>query len=132
MKYDKGIKKDYKITIRKKDFKNSPTGINIYTTGLKKNFNHPEIQIVLNLKKEIIEKIIEKCVSKIKNGSEFLTDIIYDDILPKNYKIVFKELSENKYRLIFSDEKNNIAEDQISGDFFQQYEMIDDENEMLV
>lgn len=127
MNYKKGYDKDYKIIVRKKDFKNSPTGINIYTIGLNDKFNHPDIQIVLNLKREIIETIIEKCVSRIKKGNTFLTDIIYDDILPKNYKIIFKEISKNKYRLIFSDEKNNIAEDQISGDFFQQYEMIDDE-----
>jgi hypothetical protein len=127
MNYNKGMQKDYRLIIRKRDYKNSPTGINIYTIGLKEKFNHPDIQIVLNLKKEIIERILEKCIKKIKQGYFFLTDIIYDDILPKNYKIIFKEISKNKYRLIFSDEKNNISEDQISGDFFQQYEMIDDE-----
>ena len=121
------IKKDFKLIIKKRDYKNSPTGVNIFTIGLKEKYNHPEIQIVLNLKKEIIELIINKCLDKIKKGIHFLTDIIYDDILPKNYKIIFKEVSKNKYRMIFSDEKNNIAEDLISGDFFQQYEMINDE-----
>lgn len=124
MRKDKKDKK-YKIIFKNKDFKNSPTGVNIYTVGLKQNYDHPEIQIVLNLKKEIIEKIIETCIKKIEKGNDFLTDIIYDDILPNDYKIVFKEKNINDrkiYRLIFSDVDNNIAEDSISGEFFHQYE----------
>tara|TARA_Y100000034_G_scaffold55050_3_gene67491 strand:+ start:3157 stop:3549 length:393 start_codon:yes stop_codon:yes gene_type:complete len=127
MKRNNKTNNDFKIIIKKRDYKNSPTGINIFTIGLKEKYNHPEIQIVLNFKKEIIELILNKCLDKIKQGIHFLTDIIYDDILPKKYKIIFKEVSKNKYRMIFSDEKNNIAKDLISGDFFQQYEMINDE-----
>jgi hypothetical protein len=115
---------EYNIIFKKRDYKNSPTGINIYTVGLRKNYNHPDIQIVLDLKKEIIENIIKKCIEKIKSGGEFLTDIIYDDILPNDYKILFKEKvikGKKIYRLIFSDHYNKICEEDMHYDFIKQY-----------
>jgi hypothetical protein len=118
------VEREYKIIYDKKDYKHSPTGINIYTTGLKEQFNHPDIQIVLNFKKEIIEEIIKKCIDKISNGERFVTDIIYDDILPKEHKIIFKEkIMKNKkvYRLIFPDHNNNINKEDIHYDFIKQF-----------
>ena len=123
-KEEKRVNKNYSIVYKKKDFKNSPTGINIYTKGLSERYNHPDIQIVLNFKKEIIENVLYKCIEKINSGEKFFTDIIYDDILPKEHKVIFKEKKiKNKkvYRLIFPDHNNNINKDDIDYDFLKQF-----------
>jgi len=117
------ILNNYNIKFKKRDYINSTTGTNIYTEGFIENNHHPEIQIVLDFKKEIIEYIIDRCYKKIIKGEFLLTDIIYDDILPNGYKVVFKKKIDKKkvFRLIFADNNNQISKDDIHYDFLKQY-----------
>jgi hypothetical protein len=67
----------------------------VYSIGLYKKFNHPEI-ICFGLKVEVMAAIINDALDMIKQGKTFVPGVGYDDFL-NGYNIYFIEVNKKFY-----------------------------------
>jgi hypothetical protein len=67
----------------------------VFTVGLHKTFEHPEI-IIFGLKVETMYGILRVAVEKIKAGEKFNVGIKYEEIL-ENYPVIFFNVSQDFY-----------------------------------
>tara|TARA_R110000868_G_scaffold5158_1_gene31830 strand:+ start:1173 stop:1619 length:447 start_codon:yes stop_codon:yes gene_type:complete len=70
-----------------------------YSIGIQKNFNHPEL-IVIGLKQELAQWIINEYCLRIKSGEQFETELLYSGFLD-NFEIQFKTVNKNNYEKYF-------------------------------
>lgn len=90
---------------------------NIHTHGLKKNFNHPEVQIILPLADQVASGIMNTVVEKfVVNGDGLKDGQVIKDLFNPGFDIVIKHHQQlNAYgeqeefmRVMIPDEQNNI------------------------
>jgi len=100
---------------------------NIHTHGLKENFNHPDIQVVLPLPPEVIHGVFSGIVEDVKNGRAFKPDVATKEVL-QGYDVYFKEYTENGrkvLRLILPDPQGKFPFDEdCLDDYKSQFDVL--------
>lgn len=66
--------------------------MNIHTHGLKENFNHTDIQIVMRFRPEVAQTLLHLIVREIEAGKKYETGQLYDDLF--NMPFEFKKAME--------------------------------------
>lgn len=107
---------------------------NTHTHGLKKNFNHPELQIILPLSKEVVTGIINTVVQTFVVNGDGLTDgQVIKDLFNPGYDllvVLHKQEDEDGHsqeflRLLIPDEQNKIPTIQEAPDSLYAYQRED-------
>ena len=108
------------VTHAVQDDDDYPYGINIHTHGLKKNFDHPDLQICFPIDPRIAHTIISNVVGHIKDGKKYRDCEEADEII-ENFKVMFVSVSEDQLRIILPDPKGKISVDDIDTKYLCQY-----------
>ena len=101
-----------------------PFKVDIHTHGLPENFNHPNVQIILPLEKNIAHGILNTVVNIIEDGGCFLPNKIYKKILRGAFEVKFVEAynhGEKLLRMIIPDTLNNINYEKMNDEYKKQY-----------
>lgn len=86
--------------------------LNYHTHGLKKNFNHKDLQIVINYYPGQVEDFFKYFISIIKDG-QTLEPRVYDNLFSHLVRLnVFEEQNREVLRVIFADQNNLFPEDE--------------------
>jgi hypothetical protein len=90
-----------------------PFGINMHTHGVAENFDHPDLQICVNMNPHSGHSIISDVIKNIKDGKKYVAGEKYGELIkPKpgyvgpEYKVLFleaEEMDRKVLRLIFPD-----------------------------
>lgn len=64
-----------------------------YTIGLTDTFHHPEIMI-FGLSDKVSHGILTDCVEMIRSGAAFQPNVEYADVVAGDYKVIFKQISQ--------------------------------------
>lgn len=102
-----------------------PYDVNIHTHGLAENFNHPDLQVVLNLDTQIVHDILCDTVVRIKAGERFEPGRTYERIVDNGLRVKFIEAEESGQkilRMIFPDENGRSDIEEIDEKFQRQYQ----------
>ncbi|MOA18910.1 hypothetical protein D3C78_1392550 [compost metagenome] len=104
--------------------------INYHTHGLKENYNHRDLQIVLPVSMENAHGIVSGIIHDIKEGKVFYEDIDYIGYLGSNHRIQFKEFYECErpvLRILFPDKKGRMPFDvKCDAGFKAQLDILED------
>lgn len=99
---------------------------NIHTHGLPESFSHFDLQIVLNVGREIALKLLHNCVNLIKDGTKFVPGVDYDKIanLPVRF-IGAMECGRPVCRLIVPDRHGGRTDDDIEDALRVQFQFLE-------
>lgn len=95
---------------------------NIHTHGLKENFNHPDLQIVLPLAPETAHPVLTSIVNQIKGGEKFVAKERYSNVL-QGMDVCFASYTENNrsvLRLMIPDPKGYLPDNQLCEDIYKR------------
>lgn len=73
--------------------------VNFHTHGLKENFDHPDLQITVPLKKEIAHNILFSIIELIKEGKSFKDGDLLSNII-KNFDVKFINAIESERKVL--------------------------------
>jgi hypothetical protein len=100
-----------------------PYGINAHTHGLAENFDHLDLQVVLDINDRMINNIFTTCADRIKEGETFEPGVPYAGVL-RGYMVTFAKAKEDDrevLRVILPDKdgnldkETNVLQDQYEG-----------------
>ena len=92
-----------------------------HTHGLKENFNHMDLEIVLPIHPEMAGGLIHGMVEQIKNGESFEDKLVSDRVI-QNYNVqLVKVNSENRelLRIVLPDANGNFPSDEDCEDVYK-------------
>jgi hypothetical protein len=107
-----------------------PMGFNLWTKGLRQNYDHPEFQIVFPLDCQIAEDIMAIFADRVISGERFEDGEVVEGILGAGFpcKLVSAIASGRQVlRIILPDGQQRLEQDQLTDDFARQYEMLSPE-----
>ena len=102
----------------------SPTGVNIHTHGLHENYNHPDLQVVLQIPQQVVQSILNTIVDRIKNGEKFKDGDVIKSVIANGLSIKIVNANENGrpvLRIIFPDQSGNYDSLTIKEPYSLQY-----------
>lgn len=97
---------------------------NHHTHGLTDKFNHPDLQIALNIDPKIVNSIFHRVVELIKKGRAFSHNDVVEHIIKAPFKVKFvnaKEEQRDVLRIILPDSSGNLDFDSIEKPYDLQY-----------
>jgi hypothetical protein len=104
---------------------NSPTGFNAHTHGLMVSWNHPDLQLVIPMKGEVVMGLFWAAVNHIKDdGVTYQDGDVAENIAGNNYKVKFikvQEAGRDVLRMIIPDVEGNLDVEDITGVYRHQY-----------
>lgn len=101
-----------------------PYKVDIHTHGLRENFDHPNLQIVLPLDEKNAKGILHAAANFIKDGGCFLPNKTYSKLLKGAFEIKFVKAvnhGEEILRMIIPDKLNNLSYDKMDQEYKKQY-----------
>ena len=93
------------------DDKMCPAKVNIHTHHVQESFGHKDIQVCLNLKPELVHRLLVNIVNNIKTGVKYEPGKKYGNIVD-NFKLEFIEATESGrkvLRLLIPDENGGYS-----------------------
>lgn len=95
---------------------------NIHTHGLKENFNHPDIQVVMPIASETVHPVLVGLVEDIKRGETFKENERSSKVLRGMdvYFAPFKENGRDVLRLILPDPQGRLPLDDGCDEIYKQ------------
>lgn len=102
-----------------------PTGANYHTHGLQESFEHPDLQIVLNIPEKVAHNLFHNAVDRIKAGEKFQAGQRAGQICGGGYEVKFVEAHEGDrtvLRMILPDVDHHLDDtEEMVPDFRKQY-----------
>lgn len=108
----------------------TPYNFNYHTHGLEKLFNHKNIQVVMPMNPKTIHAIINRLIEEIRQGTQFLPNQDYENLMADGYKVRFieaKECGRDVLRLLIPDK-----EGKYEGEYADQLTMLDNWSDIPV
>jgi len=96
---------------------------NIHTHGVAESFDHPDLQIVINIDRQTASSLLHTVVDQIKEGKVIQTGVDYTEIanLPTRF-IRATECGRPVLRLIIPDRAGTLDKDTMDPMFARQYD----------